>query len=378
MHYILQIVALALMSLGFSSQLGASPWTLYPDRLRCEYLKDPLGIDALRPRLSWELQSLSPATRSQKQTAYQIIVASTELFLKQNLGDLWDSGKIHSDQSIHVPYGGKPLLSHQVCWWKLRVWDEVDRVSDWSSPSFWTMGLLRPEEWKARWIGFDGGEKPMEFNELSRASWIRHPGSRLGSHSAGSQNLFPTSVRDPKRQNSHSATLRHGRSRQFQSLCQWPGVNFGFDRKSVEFSQWSKIVDLLAFKENWGQVVEINVLQPGTNVLAVALRNPKSASQSSAGLIGALRIEFSNGEPMIVSTDSNWKSSDHEVAGWQDKTFNDSKWVPAQQLGAYGMEPWGEMRSEFRRLPARMLRREFVLEKKIQAGYGIRFGAGVL
>ena len=73
-----------------------------------------------------------------------------------------------------------------------------------------------------------------------------------------------------------------------------------------------------------------------------------------------------NGEPMVVSTNNDWKSSDQAAEGWQGKTFNDSNWVTAQQLGPYGSGPWGEMRSEFRRLPARMLRREFVLEKKIK------------
>ena len=370
------IVALALISLGFSNQLAAAPPTLHPDRLRCEYLKNPLGIDILKPRLSWELQALSAKTRNQKQTAYQIIVASSELSLKHNLGDLWDSGKILSDQSIHVPYRGKSLLSHQVCWWKLRVWDEDDRVSAWSSPSFWTMGLLKPEEWKAQWIGYDAGEKPIEFTEMTRASWIRHPGFESAAILPEAKTYFRHQFVIPKDKTITRALCGMAGVDSFNLYVNGQEVNFGFDRKSVEFSQWSKIVDLLAFRENWGQVVEINELQPGTNILAVVLQNPKNVSQSSAGLIGTLRVEFSEGEPMVVSTNNDWKSSDQAAEGWQGRTFNDYNWVPAQQLGPYGIEPWGEMRSEFRRLPARMLRREFVLEKKIKRATAYVSGLG--
>ena len=308
------IVALALISLGFSNQLAAAPPTLYPDHLRCELLKNPLGIDILKA--AYELGTAITFAGGSKPKTNGLSnhrCLQARLSLKQNLGDLWDSGKIHSDQSIHVPYGGKHLPSHQVCWWKLRVWDEGDRVSAWSSPSFWTMGLLKPEEWKAQWIGYDAGEKPIEFTELSRASWIHHPGSKSAAIASRGQDLFRHQFVIPKDKTIARALCGMAGVDSFNLYVNGQEVNFGFDRRTVEFSQWSKIVDLLAFKENWGQVVEINELQPGTNILAVALRNPKSASQNSAGLIGALRIEFSEGKPMVVSTNSDWKSSDQEA-----------------------------------------------------------------
>ncbi len=122
------------------------------DRLRCEYLVAPLGIDATKPRLSWVLKD---DERGQKQTAYQILVASTPEILAKDQGDLWDSGRISSDQSIQVAYAGKPLESQAACHWKVRVWDKDGEVSDWSAPALWTMGLLKPEDWKAQWIGLD-------------------------------------------------------------------------------------------------------------------------------------------------------------------------------------------------------------------------------
>ena len=117
--------------------------------LRCEYLADPLGIDVAQPRLSWRLQS---PWRGQKQTAYQILVAGSEEIFKDGRADLWDTGKVASDQSIHVIYGGKPLSSRTRCCWKVRIWDENDRASEFSKPAAWEMGLLTPEDWKGKWI----------------------------------------------------------------------------------------------------------------------------------------------------------------------------------------------------------------------------------
>ena len=136
--------------------------------LRCEYLENPLGIDVLNPRLSWESgireqgagvppspSGLRRAGRGQRQTAYQVLVASSEALLQRDEGDLWDSGKVESSQSTHVEYAGKPLTSRMQCYWKVRVYGE-DGDEDWSSPAMWSMGLLEPEAWEgAEWIGWD-------------------------------------------------------------------------------------------------------------------------------------------------------------------------------------------------------------------------------
>ena len=87
-----------------------------PAALRCEYLKNPLGIDETEPRLSWQFQSSGPEARGQRQTAWQVLVASTPELLEQDQGDRWDSGKVESDQSIHITYAGSPLASEQFCW----------------------------------------------------------------------------------------------------------------------------------------------------------------------------------------------------------------------------------------------------------------------
>ena len=122
--------------------------------LRCEYQDNPLGIDVAKPRLSWVIaDSKSEISRGLKQTAYQVLVASSEEQLKRNVGDLWDSQKVSSDQSVLVEYGGKQLASRMACHWKVRVWDQDGKVSAWSADARWTMGLLTPEDWNAKWIG---------------------------------------------------------------------------------------------------------------------------------------------------------------------------------------------------------------------------------
>ena len=81
------------------------------EQLRCEYLKDPLGIDTSQPRLSWVLEANQRSARDQRQSAYQILVASSRQKLKAGDGDLWDSGKVGSEQSVQVRYAGRPLGS---------------------------------------------------------------------------------------------------------------------------------------------------------------------------------------------------------------------------------------------------------------------------
>ena len=121
--------------------------------LRTEYLENPIGIDVTRPRFSWQLQSSDKNARNQKQTAYQILVASSEEQLASQEGDFWDSGKIASAQMNQVVYAGTPLKSRNRCYWKVRVWDENDAVSTWSEPAMFTMGLLNSSDWIAKWIG---------------------------------------------------------------------------------------------------------------------------------------------------------------------------------------------------------------------------------
>ena len=117
--------------------------------LRCESRDNPLGVDVLQPRLSWQIQS---GRRGETQTAYRVLAASSESLLAQSKGDLWDSGRVDSDQSVMVPYSGVPLQSNQRVFWKVRIWDRDGEASEFSRPASWTMGLLAPGDWQAEWI----------------------------------------------------------------------------------------------------------------------------------------------------------------------------------------------------------------------------------
>jgi alpha-L-rhamnosidase len=142
--FICFVLAMCQLAWGESSEREAG-------YLRCEYKTEPLSIDAARPQLSWTLTS---PTRGARQTAYQILVASSREKLAADQGDLWDSGKVVSDQTVNIEYAGKALVSRQSCHWKVRAWFDNGGVTAWSKPSAWTIGLLDKADWRAKWIAF--------------------------------------------------------------------------------------------------------------------------------------------------------------------------------------------------------------------------------
>jgi hypothetical protein len=152
---------LALLAGGTTSVAS----TLAPTQLRCEYQVDPPGVDTPSPRLSWVLESSDPRARGAAQSGYQIQVG-----VAAGEADLWDSGKVASRESVLVPYEGKPLTSRMRCGWRVRVWDERGRPSPWSDAATWTMGVLEPREWRARWIGARAADTaPREGERLGYA-----------------------------------------------------------------------------------------------------------------------------------------------------------------------------------------------------------------
>ena len=118
-------------------------------KLRVEYKSNPIGIDNLKPRLNWEIVS---DERGVKQRAYQIQTGLDIEHLKSGKNLFWDSGKIKSDQSVHIEYSGPPLQSRQRVYWRVKIWDQDNKNSDWSEISFWEMGLLKESDWQTFWI----------------------------------------------------------------------------------------------------------------------------------------------------------------------------------------------------------------------------------
>jgi alpha-L-rhamnosidase len=126
-----------------------------------------VGVDLPNPRLSWRVES---SARGQVQTAYRILVASTPEKLKENQGDLWDSGRIAADITHDLAYSGVRLTSHLRCHWKVMVWDRDGVASGWSDPATWTQGMMHPSDWTADWIGYDAARSVTASN-----GWVLPP-----------------------------------------------------------------------------------------------------------------------------------------------------------------------------------------------------------
>src|ERR1017187_9475899 len=154
---------------------AAAP-SLRPTELKCEYRVNPQGIDETQPRLSWILAAANPVIRDLKQSAYRTIVASTPAGAAAIKGDLWDSGRVDSSDSVLVHYEGKALESGMRAYWRVQVWDQAGAASGWSQTAQWSMGLLNPGDWKAKWIGLDETavyQHPgSPFQTLKPARWI--------------------------------------------------------------------------------------------------------------------------------------------------------------------------------------------------------------
>lgn len=332
------------------------------ERLRCEYLENPLGIDDPNPRLSWVLAS---DVRGQKQTAYQILVASRKELLGQNQGDLWDSGKIESDRSIHIAYAGKPLESQTFAFWKVRVWDKDGRKSAWSEPAFWSIGLLKPTDWKAQWIGLEKAEAKEQIDSLRdirQASWIWTLENAATSAPAGKvyfRRVFEIPV-----------------DKKIVKIT----AQFSADNSYVLWVNGEK----LGQGGNFNQLNEYdltNSVKPGKNVVAVMAENA-GPTENPAGLIGCIRIEYGGGSIDVIPTNESWKASSSEAADWLSKSFDDSQWIASKVVGKFGGGPWGEIsasdsESEARRLPARYLRREFGVDKPVKQAIVYVCGLGL-
>ena len=318
------------------------------DNLTCEYLQNPLGIDVPQPRLSWMLCS---DKHSETQTACQILVASSEEALAADKGDLWDSSKVVSDQSIHVPYAGKKITSGARCWWKVRVWNSDGKPSPWSEPALWTMGLLSSNDWKSRWIASES-ELP-RAETVAGARWIWYP--------------------------------------EGEPLTEAPKGNRYF-RKTLEFANTPKSARLIITADNtceiflnghavgvtrrWYISPEFDVTQfmtSGKNTFAIRTTN----NGGPAGLIARIIVEPQSGETVTVITDASWKSLDSEASGWSNVDFDDSAWPFVLDLGPSDISPWRTPDSPVTQIaPSPLFRKTFQLDKPIKKAYAHVCGLG--
>ncbi len=287
-----------------------------PDALRCEYRANPLGIDALQPRLAWQISS---ARRGEKQTAYQIVVGESEKAVRAGKGDLWDSGKVASDQSTQVVYSGKPLQSREHVWWQVRVWDKDGKPSAWSAPASWEMGLLIPKDWTAQWIGYNKPGAATAVEDTRDIKWIWFPeGNPLQSAPQGNR-FFRTTFDVPAGKAIKQAGLIALADNEYAANLNGKEVGTG--------SGWASLVPT----EVTAQV------KPGRNTLAIRVYN----LDGPAGLAALLKITYTDGTVQRIPTTSTWKSYQAGPKGWETTAFDDSGWSAAKTLANIGGGPWG-------------------------------------
>ncbi len=295
--------------------------------LRCDGREAPLGVDVPAPRLGWRLES---AVRGAAQSAYRVLVASRAENLAADRGDLWDSGKVASSESVNVFYAGAKLAPAQQCFWKVRAWDAAGAESAWSAPSSWTMGLLAPENWRAKWITY---ETPGAV-AFAGASWIWHPeGDALRGVPPGTC-YFRRTFELPAGARVRAAELQ-----------------VAADNSAVVFLNG---VQTLAGAP-WDAPARLDVaaaLRPGPNNIWVAATNG-GTSANPAGLILHLAVALEGAAAVTLVTDATWKSA---IAPATAVASDQAPWRPAVVLGAYGVQPWAAV--EFPR-PMPIFRKDF-------------------
>ena len=295
-------------------------------RLRCEALEEPLGVDAVPPVLSW---IVSAEGRDRAQSAYRILVASMSCKLAANDGDLWDSGKVASDQTLQVPYAGIRLDSGQSCHWKVMVWDEHDSPSAWSSAASWSMGLLTPEDWHGAWISDEHALHPCHMPALpnvvhkNRGEWEWRPGKG-----------------GPERPSIHAPTRTAPWLRKTFMLDQVPTravatiATIGYHELYVNGRKVGDDVLSPAVSKLDSRVLYVTrditgMLQPGENTLGLWLGQgwtPWSfyGLRHGATAKGQLVIEIDGRPPVTIVTDASWKTSPSPITfigGWVYRDF---------------------------------------------------------
>jgi len=311
---------------------------LLPVELRCEYRADPLGIDAVQPRLSWCEQS---AARGAKQTASRILVATSLALLKQNNGDLWDTGKVAGEQAASVSYAGKRLISRQQCFWKVCVWDNADKPH-WSDVASWTMGLLEPEDWKGNWIGLTESlpdklaTTNAAFSRRLAARWLRKN--------------FTVS-----RQVSRATVYFSGLG---LSELYLNGQKVGNEVLSPGLTDYNKRVfyithDVTDFLRSGNNAV--GVILGNGRYYAPRIRKPaKTEPFDFPKLLLQLEVEYTDGSQQLIVSDDSWKITNNgpiqanneydgeeydarrEMPGWAQAGFDATRWMAAQVVKAPG------------------------------------------
>ncbi|MBN1764282.1 MAG: family 78 glycoside hydrolase catalytic domain [Sedimentisphaerales bacterium] len=305
-------------------------------RLRCEYLENPIGIDQVQPRLSWNIEA---ARRGVRQIARQVRVASSTERLARGDADLWDSGRVEDDRSTHIPYCGVVLTSRISCYWQVRIWDEQGNTSV-SEPACWTMGLLNSADWQAQWIAADTSFLEKAHHAITPT--LTRPGTPPWFRKT-------FEVNSPVRQ----ATLYASARGLYE--CTLNGQRVGQDIFTPEWTDYNKRIQYRTYDIT-------QLIKPGSNVLGAILGDGWYSGyvgwQETRGRYGLqnslmlqLEIELMDGRRMTVNTDDSWRccagpilfsdfmmgetyDARQELTGWMETHYNDSQWCPVKVVPA--------------------------------------------
>ncbi|PPS90847.1 family 78 glycoside hydrolase catalytic domain [Streptomyces sp. MH60] len=317
-------------------------------RTTVEHAETVLGTDVAEPRLSWEL---SAGGRGARQSAYQIRVADDPRNLEAGRELVWDSGKVASDRSVGVPYGGPALRPRTRYHWQVRVWDGQDRPTRWS-PIRWWETALTAEQWRARWIGAEPAPQPPGF---AGASWIWSPGATSSDAPEGPR-WFRAALTLPSGARVARATVVATADDDF--TLHLAGSQVLHEPEQVDGWRTGRYADVTNQVRAAGERI----------VLAVLATNRGGVSVNPAGLLARLVVETEDGGLHELATGQGWRTADTEEEGWRHPAFDDSAWAQAAVLAPYGQGPWGNGVSVAApEQPAPLLRREFALRKEIRS-----------
>ena len=261
-------LACLLGSLAIATPLNAAPTPAEVADLRCEYRVNPLGVDAPKPRLSWKFNS---DRRGEVQTAYQILVASTPELLAKDQGDLWDSKRVASEDSLHIEYAGPPLKTGERCFWKVRIWDVKGKASAWSKVAAWTMGVLASADWRAKWI-----QSPE--SDPNVAVWLR---KTFDLEQLPSRALVNLAIAG------YAELYINGKKAGRDVLT--PSISSHYNR--IFYTTYDVT----------------GLLQPGRNVVGIWLGKGWSIKKQLPTVMARLEIE-SSGNSRVIGSDATWKT----------------------------------------------------------------------
>jgi alpha-L-rhamnosidase len=292
--------------------LGASACYGLPFHLRANQRVNPLGIDTPRPALSWQSNATE---RDWKQSAYEILVASSVEQLRNGHADVWDSGKQMSSESVDIAYGGPVLKARQRCYWTVKTWDAKGVASIASEPAVWEMGLLQPEDWKAQWVR---REDAQELETLRKIQWLWLPNADHEHVMQGSVAEFSYTLHLERKPD--AAMLHVLSSGKFTALVN--GVETGHKSDWSAFD-WEEIRDVLKYGSG----------AAGDNSIVVRVEVPKSGDAKKtfpSATAVAVEVGVAGGKKWIVSGD-----------GWMARAAAMDAWAPAQELGGLKSQVFG-------------------------------------